>query len=211
MMSKKQIVSLIALVSLNVCATSCAPLLKDQSPPVPQVRALDGVKLIDTGITDGYDKATYTQDQYVLQPGQSRLLLRFNSMNSKINQIRTDGDNKVELVVSLPTESEATAAKASVSVCPVFKNWMMLATWENAAPFGDMDRWNTPGGDYRESECVRAHDQSGSSLKFDVTSWFVNYLQARRVNYGLILVSDRTCTIIGENSGAFSPRLTWNE
>jgi hypothetical protein len=186
-------------------------MLKDLTDPVPQVRALDGVKLIDAGITDGYDKAIYTQEQYALQPGQSRLLLRFNSMNSKVDQIRTDGNNKVVLEISLPTDAEATAAKQSISVCPVSKNWMMLATWENASPFSDTDRWNTPGGDYKESECVHAYDQIGSSLKFDVTPWFVNYLQARRVNYGLILVADHACTIIGEASGAFSPRLTWNE
>jgi hypothetical protein len=205
------LLSIGVLLGLLFGATACGPILNELSGPVPQVRAMDGVKLLHSGIEDGYDKATYMQEQYTLQPGQSRLLLRFNSMNSKINQIRTDGTNKVELQISLPTEAEATAAKTVLSACPVTKNWMMLATWNSAAPFTDLDHWSTPGGEYKASECVHAYDQSGALLKFDVTPWFINYLQARRVNFGLILIADQSCTVMGEASGASSPKLSWNE
>jgi hypothetical protein len=199
------------VLALLCGAPACAPLSQEEGQPIPQVRSLDGVKLIDTGITDGYDKATYVQDQYSLRPGESRLLLRFNSLNSKVDQIRVDGNNKVELDVSLKGGQDANIVKAALEVCPVSKNWMMLATWENAAPFGDSGRWLSSGGDYESAGCVRAFDASSTTLKFDVTQWFINYLQGRRVNFGLILISDRPVVILGENSGSLSPRLLWNE
>jgi hypothetical protein len=176
----------------------------------PQSRSLDGVKLISPEITDGYDPTTYVQDQYTLDH-ERRLLLRFDGMKSSTDSIQAGGPNKILLLISLASAVSATEAQKVLSVCPITKNWMMLATWNHAAPFGDSSQWQNPGGDYDSKGCVKAGEREGQTLKFDVTQWFLNYLQARRVNYGLILVSDQSVVVLGENSGALSPRFIWNQ
>jgi hypothetical protein len=88
---------------------------------------------------------------------------------------------------------------------------MMLATWDAAHPFAGSGRWAAPGGDFDPAGCQPASQVNGQSLLFDVTQWFIDFPRGRGVNYGLIMVAIAPVTILGDNSGSYSPRILWNE
>ena len=177
--------------------------------PEPQSFSFNGVKLIHPSIMDGSTGSTMQQDVYSIT-GSSRLLLRFEDLLSNAGTISIN--NKVFANITLASVADVNTAKTSFMVCPVTMNWMMLATWYKAYPMGSSGVWKSEGGDFDSSGCVTAGAVAGTqTLQFDVTSWVVNYVIGRGLNYGLILYSNSSSAIAidGDNNGSYSPRITW--
>lgn len=213
------------LVAFSVLALSGCELYVGDQPrtPIeePQTYSMDGVKFITPGITNGDSAGTYNQPTYTISDA-GRLLMRFESLSSKLDQISLSDGRRISVDVALPSGSDATAAISSLQVCPILKNWMMLATWTRAFPM-PAGSWSRDGGDYDDAGCVRGElsEKSGVTktrsatdpqiVRFDVTQWFVDYVKGRAENYGLVLLSGNggAVTVIGDADGTYSPRINW--
>lgn len=189
----------------------------------PQTFSLDGVKWISPRIEDPADASTLTQSTYSIS-SEGRLLLRFESLKDKAGEISLGKERKVTLTLALDSGENLASARSSLRICPLVKNWMMLATWKKAYPQGRSGNWQTDGGDFDSANCVSALDsttmqkvalkKSGSSyetLTFDVTEWVVNELKGRARNFGFVLLSENggTVKIRGDLDTAYSPRISW--
>ena len=170
----------------------------------------DGVKLVATSISDAQDPRTMVQDQYAIS-SSSRLLIRLENFLSKVDHVSLASGAPVLAIVTVESASDAAAAQANFQVCPLLKNWMMLATWNRAYPMGSDGHWGQPGGDYDSSACMSVASVSGSDITFTVTPWFVNYIKGRNENYGLVLISSSGTPILikGDQDSYHAPRLEW--
>jgi len=193
---------------LIVIIPACGMLDNMAVGPEPQSYSFNGVKLIHPSILDGGAANTMQQDTYSIG-GQSRLLLRFEDFLAKIGNVSIN--SKVYANLTLASVADVVLAKTNFMLCPITGTWMMAATWYKAYPMGNSGTWKTPGGDFDQSGCVTAGTVTDATLQFDVTSWVVNYVVGRNMNYGLILYSTSSNPIVieGDTSGAFSPRITW--
>src|ERR1700722_10925792 len=120
------------------------------APEIPyQIESynMDGTKLIVNGLRKQNDESTYNQDQYTLKADQ-RLLVRFETMDAHVHDIKNSWNNEIHLRLVPTNGTDAETLKNSVKLCPVVKNWMMLATWYNAHPFNKEGKWSNPGGDF---------------------------------------------------------------
>lgn len=204
----------VATLGAAFAATACGPLrVGDVDPYRPQSHSMNGVKLLAPEIKRGDDPASFGQERYALGPSR-RLLLRFESLSDKVSEVVLTDGKGVEVDVGFATEAEASAARAHLRLCPITRNWMMLATWESAHPFSPEGRWNAAGGDVDETGCATpsalAEGQAqGRTLTFEMSAWFVDYPQGRGQNYGLALLSDADLGVLGELSGSYSPRIRW--
>lgn len=170
--------------------------------------SMDGVKLIALHVAQGDAPHTFDQTSYQVDEDQ-RLLLRLESLMSEVDKISVEGGKKVWLEVAVPTAEEASNAAADLELCPITRNWMMLATWIYAHPFG-AGTWDQPGADLDEAGCMRGSvKDSGKVIQFDATKWFVDYPRGRRENYGLALVAKDAVMVMGERGGSYSPRLVF--
>lgn len=171
-----------------------------------QVYSLDGVKRIAPEITRGDDPTTYTQASYALSP-TSRLLLRFESFAEYVGSINADLVD-IRMRVAVVDPPKLVDALGALRLCPLIENWMMLATWTHAHPFGG-GRWATPGGTHDEAGCVTAAAVPGDTraLQFDLHQWFLDYARGRAANYGLLLIATAPVEILGDTSGTYSPRI----
>lgn len=197
------------LLFVLFCLFSCSI----GGPIVNEVFSLDGIKLISEGNENLNDAGALGQDLYEVAPNK-HLLMRYEEMNEKAGGF---GSSKLYLQLTLVEENKVDAAKGSLKVCPVTRNWMLLATWELAHPFGPGGRWENKGGDFDAVGCVKGKSyekpqtkEEERSLWFDLTQWFEDYPKARSMNYGLILLSDSPIQILGETSGTYSPRLNFS-
>lgn len=169
-----------------------------------QTYSIDGIKLITPSITAGDDASSFGQPEYTLATDR-RLLLRFESLRSHIDAVRLDGGRKVELRLTL-----ARGQASALTVCPLLRSWMMLATWQRAHPIGRAGEWDRDGGDMDESGCVTGV-VSGQNVLFNLTGWFVDYVRGRGVNHGVVVLASEAVTVVGETSGGSSPRMLWVE
>jgi len=115
---------------------------------------MDGTKLIANGVSNQNDPNTYTQNQYTLKSGQ-RLLIRFENLSNHVESIKNSWDNELHLRLVPTSNTDAETLKGSIRLCPITKNWMMLATWYKAHPFNKQGNWNNPGGDYDAASCIK--------------------------------------------------------
>jgi hypothetical protein len=160
--------------------------------------------------SDSFYQATYRVDS------SRRLLLRFESFSRKASEVVLTEKDGVEIQIGLLAGQDQDQAIASLKLCPILKNWMMLATWEMAHPFHSSGRWGNPGGDYDTSECMtaQAKPKEGATvipLVFNVTPWFRNTVRGRGQDLGLVLVADRAWEIAGDQSTAYSPRISYRK
>ncbi len=194
-------------------ATAACDLKHPFSVTAERVISLDGLKLIseppDTGKAFG-------SEAYRVASGR-RLLMRFEGLATRAMGIDLSNGKRALLTLRCKPGECVEQANDALKICPVVRNWMMLATWTQAHPFGD-GNWAQPGGDYDEPSCIAPHEEEAASrsndpelLRFDITNHIIDYTQGRRTNYGWILISDDELTIYGETSGPFSPRLTFDE
>ncbi len=209
--------SLTLLIALTTVLSGCGlELGNGKRVNEPQTYSLDGVKWISPDVNDGGNKATFTQSTYLIS-SSGRLLMRFENLGGKVGDISLGDNRKVEVQVTLDSGENATAAATTLRLCPVTKNWMMLATWRTAYPMGTSGGWNKDGSDYETSECVTGTVSTPSAreayttLRFDVTNWIVNTVKGRGINYGLVLLSEDefSVRVRGDADASYSPRITW--
>jgi hypothetical protein len=201
------------LVSLTVLAfivSACGQLTGGTNSPYSVATPFDGVKLVSSSITNAEDPLSMTQATYPIS-STSRLLIRLEDFLAKVDEVSLASGNNVSTIITVENVADAAAAHAHFQVCPISKNWMMLATWRRAYPMGSDGTWNQAGGDYDASACIAVTSVSGSDINFTVTPWFVNYVRGRSLNYGLVMISDSATAIVikGDNDAYSSPRIEW--
>lgn len=184
---------------------------------------VDGVKNLRSDVQDGADPRSFREDQYLISP-TSRLLLRFESLSSQASKIVISDSDDVWIRVIVAEGQSLELAQQQLKVCPVSKNWMMLATWKFAHPFGTSGFWRVEGGDYEGSGCVQAQFDPGKNptvgvtpmdqraLYFRITRWYQDLVRGKNENRGHILMSEGSeVLVIGDNSASFGPRIQWSE
>ena len=200
----------------------------DNLPEIKKVVSVDGIKAIRPGISDGQDPTTLEQNRYIIS-AESRLLIRYESLMENRGEINQAGQ-KLALQISVPNPADKGKALEHLKLCPLTRDWMMLATWRNAHFMSPNGKWLNPGSDFDDSACMtpvavnpmnRPPDPSQPSssptptpnpkaLYFDLSQWFLDYPQGRSANYGFVFVSDTTAVeIYGDKSSSDSPRFFW--
>ena len=204
-MKNNLIIYLVSVFIISGCAE-----LKSSVAPQPKTYSLDGVKSISSNQPDGTDPSTMLQTSYSVS-SQSRILLRLEDLLSKVTSVSLASGNTINVDVFVNNTSDGPAAQTAFSLCPLTKNWMMLATWFKAYPMGSTGIWQASGGDFDSSGCMKPVTLSGTQVTFDVKTWFVNYVQGRGVNNGLVLISSSTSPLVvrGDSDPAYSPRIRW--
>jgi hypothetical protein len=168
--------------------------------------ASDEVKLISEDVRRGEDPLTLKAATYPVSR-RSRLLLRLSSLKPSSYQIL---DQQVLLLkIEMKTAEIAAQARTAVKLCPVTKNWMMLATWSKAHPYKG-GAWGQTGGDFENSACLEPMPanhasitadaeadfcKGDSKLCFDLKPWFEAYVRERQTDFGLILINDSSAAI----------------
>lgn len=185
------------------------PLGPGVRPPEPESFNLDGTKWISPSITSGRSTQAYLQSTYRISAAE-RLLLRFESLGEHERDISLASGRKVEVAISLPDGQDLNAAQLVLELCPLTKNWMMLATWRNAYPMPG-GNWDQEGSDYDPNACFRATVEPPITLQFDVTQWVVDYVRGRQKNFGLVLVARNggQAQVRGDRDSTYSPRIHW--
>ena len=179
---------------LAALLSSCGQLNKGIDS-IPVATPMDGVKLLSPSITKADDPGAMTQASYAIGTS-SRLLMRLENFLCKVDEVSIGTTNLVTVKITLNSASDAARAQASLQVCPILKNWMMLATWARAYPMAGDGRWSQAGGDYDSDACIAVKAITGKEISFDSTPWFLNYVRGRRINYGLILISSDPSAIV---------------
>jgi hypothetical protein len=199
--------SALGSVALAATFTACGQLGELGQMP-DQLRMVDLVKAIAPEISDPLDPSTFQQSTYPVS-NTHRLLLKYQKTNSGVE--RPGYQRRVELWLS-PTQ-DVVGAQGALKVCPLSKNWMMVATWNYAHSFGGSDSfWS--GGEFEFGDCVKATRVESGSLVFDVTEkWYRNWVRGRSKNFGMIVLGDDgyTYRVHGDISGGNAPRLIWSE
>lgn len=174
--------------------------------------SFDGVKLIAKEIEDGTHESTFSQKHYIVNYDR-RLLMRFESLSAHEKEV--DASKPVKLVIGIYGDQRASDV-GYLTVCPIERDWMMLATWRNAHPFGLEGKWQIDGGDYENTGCVTGvigsdyPERKAATVEFDVSRWFLDYPRGKQINYGLILLS-KNDVLIGGEKNYFPPRITFSE
>jgi len=183
----------------------CAEFLKDRTDPVTTSLEFPAreIKLLVRGVDSMYDASTFGQLIYTINDNQ-QLLVRYEKLKTYFQSISTDSGKKVEFQISLAKDTTEDVSR--VKLCPVTRNWTMHATWQNAHPFGGDGRWSKEGGDYSAADCV-SPVKDGVRLKYDMTTWYVNFARGQSQNLGLLLVSPVTIQIAGEKDPTAAPRI----
>lgn len=176
-------------------------------PPEPTYATFDRVKLIASAISDGNSPETFLRSEYEVGPAR-RLLLKYKGLLSKVGEVKISTTERVKIELTLLDASDAELAKTALTLCPLSKKWMMLASWDSAFPYPS-GRWNASGGDY-ESSCVSVSEVKDRQVVFDATLWFENYPRGRGQDHGLILLATHELRIYGDSAaGDLSPRVHW--
>lgn len=177
-------------------------------------RALQEVKLIGPSITNGKDPSTFTQNTYKVTSSK-RVLLRLHTLKEVAQRIIIDDDHRAYLKIQISDKNfDINNYINDMKICPLTKNWLILATWKKALLFGTSSTWSQAGGDYNDSEClypISEVTQTENTLTYDVSDWFEYYYLSLKKNYGWVFISDKTAIIYGDNHQTKSPRLSWNE
>jgi hypothetical protein len=210
--SIKKLTFIILLATLTV---SCGDLSSDERENEPvyseQVRSLNGVLHIQNGGASSYGRSDYEVGT------QKRILLRLENLGELSGNVVIDDTHRMMFELNIVKAADVAAAKANFKLCPLLKNWMMLASWTHAHPFpGGSGPWGTPGGDFHQAECIETSqslvDPDPSILKFDVSDWFVHYQQSRSSNFGWVLISEIDgINVYGDSHISKAPKLKWQE
>ncbi|MBL7716121.1 MAG: hypothetical protein JNL01_11710 [Bdellovibrionales bacterium] len=175
-----------------------------------QSREFDGIKMIAEHITDPIDPVSIDRDIMDVGPS-SHVLVRYMELMSIESDFRTESGHKVEL--TLGTNQKPEEVIKTLKACPITQLWNMRATWNH--PFGFRKQGWTPGGALDTGMCATATLVKTSSgvatgeISFDITPWLLNYVRAKRINYGLALISDLSVTVYGNQDSTRSPRIKW--
>jgi len=176
----------------------------------PHSYAMDGVKLIGPDLTRGEDPTTMLQPHYQLGANR-RLLLRFESFDQHINEVSTAVGDKVEVEITLQEEPGVIDLN-TFELCPITRQWMMLATWWVPNPFQKSHRWENGGGDIDRDLCAHPQLKSHTStVTFDVTRWFTEFARSHHENFGFVLIAQKTIHVVGEYRSISSPKIIFQK
>ncbi len=151
---------------------------------------------------------------------RERLLLRYESLISIKDSIKVDAQHPVLLTLELLNADQLSASAMTLvssvlMVCPLIKNWMMLATWRTAYPMPG-GRWRQEGSDMETSQCVFGQIKTDAQTKratlvFDVSDWFLRFVRASSVNFGVVLVSQSNTPVgvLGSGHPTGYPKFSW--
>lgn len=187
--------------------------------PVEREAILDGVKQISPSITRGEDATAFSKKQYELD-SQTRLLVRFEKPLDNAEQLHTTSKTKASLQFACSDPNCNGAQPEDVGLCALERDWMMLATWTHAHPFGNSGKWTAAGGDFEEKNCVYAEeikfpdptDTHGKPLwSFAIGQWIIDRAVGHGNNFGWVLVSKVALQLEGEKSIGYAPRIFYNE
>ena len=201
---------LLAFTSLSGCGDFLSDLNFGDTDPIISDHEFppELVKSISEGNETQTDPTTFRQAQYTLG-SSSHLLIQANNLGEKFADVYINEKSRAYFVVSLPS-IEANPLLEKISLCPLERPWMMLATWNAAHPFDSTGRWSTPGGDYAQSDCLNP-EKNAADLSFDISDWVQHNVVTRDLSYGLILRSEEPLTIIGDATTSKPPRFKWKE
>lgn len=217
-----------SLLVVSLLLTACGDKLNFGSGSDPGTRVeyymVDGVKNIRSDVDDSLKAETYREDFYSITP-ESRLLLRFENLASHTGKIVVADSDQVWIRIVVSDRSNLDQALVTMRLCPMMKNWMMMATWWYAHPFSRSGNWSRQGGDYDVSACVQAVIDPGKKLPsettlmdqralyFNITRWYRDVFKGVGGNLGHILVSEGVgvVEILGDNSLSYAPRIQWSE
>jgi hypothetical protein len=210
---KRVMVGLLAL-TLGGCGKM---FIGGNGPSISQSYLLDGVKLIAPWITEGDSAGAYGLSAYRVS-SDSRLLLRYESFSKHTESVDLGSDGSKKVIVQVTVSSDPAEARERLELCPLQADWMMLATWQQAHPFGLSGQWKAAGADYDELGCQKAEPVPAAPgptfkaerLEFDMTQWFKDYPRGSNRNYGWVLLSDGLVKVIGETSASESPRVLFD-
>jgi hypothetical protein len=173
--------------------------------------SMEGVKIIHKGEDDPYQRHAL-RDVYELD-AETRLLLRLESFTLWTDVVVHEGD-QVWVQIALTADSMTGKGVDTLRLCPLTKDWMMLATWYKAHPFSATGSWEKEGGDFDEPSCMKRANEAVDELnepvqvvRFDATRWYKDYPRGRGQNLGFVLLSEDKVKIRGEKSASYSPRL----
>lgn len=175
-----------------------------------KIYSFDAVKQIAPSITADDDGSAMLQSTYTISPS-NHLLMRLETMDEKISNLVLSDTNPLKVKITVLNSADTSAAQSALRLCPITRNWMMLATWTRAHPFNSAGVWSAPGGDYQNSDCVSATVASESVIEFKMNNWINNDVRGRGLNYGVILISDTEIQIYGDEASSNSPRVSWSE
>ena len=202
-------------------------------PSIVHEYSLSGVKAISPELNRGDEPRSFLQESYPLSSTQ-RLLLRFEKLSDHLSSIDSSEGKLLELKVYLDAES----IPEDLKLCPVERNWMMLATWHHAHPFGTSGQWATPGGDYISSECIAPTDETPDPeevdsdepspnadsirplveasaeewalpVRFDLSQWFKTRARGKGENFGWLLTTNQPIFLFGDKSN-LPPKILFN-
>ena len=216
------LVKLLLIIALQFLLQSCeisssnGQSIQEERDLYEQKQYANYVKLISSSITNPRDEVTMQQNSYHLSES-SRLLVRLKSMGSKAQDAIISGDNKMYLAISADDFGiDKTRYAQSIEVCPITKNWMILATWSYAHTLPTSGgRWNAPGSDYSQNDCVKADLDyayaENDALYFDISNWYLFYVKSKNKNYGLVIKSSTPIEIYGDEDSLRNPRFMWKQ
>ncbi len=173
------------------------------------VLSIDAIKLISKGNVTLDDPNAYGQAHYSISD-TNRLLLRYEKLSDYFGKTVSE----IYFQLTLSDATDLSAATEVLEICPIIRDWMMLATWELAHPYSSEGRWKNHGADFDGSGCIKGKvgqnaisELDKRTLLFDIKNWFRDYPQARSKNDGHIVISSKSLSILGETSSSHSPRL----
>lgn len=215
----KQILILnLLLFFTNACSDQKGLLTNNTNPVyVEKIYALDGLKLIAKDIIDPLSEKTFNQTRYQIS-AESRLLIRYENLESK--NLNLQADKPIYLRIFVGKTDDLNSARNSLKICPILRNWMLMATWTKAHPYPG-GHWSE-GGELSHEDCV-SYDTTAAqavagcakvnAICFDVNPWYQAFMIERNTNYGLALISadGLAIEIIGDNAGSQAPRIHWFE
>lgn len=229
------------LVILSIMNIACDVSVGGDGEPVRKksYEATSNMKFINSSIVSPKDPSSYGQDSYLLGV-ESRLLLKSDDLIDKTNNVNIDSKFKMALSMYVGRNDLTDEELSAIKLCPLEKNWMVLATWARSHPFQGGE-WAKAGGDFNDSACVAVaaynedsdildpiveppsdlvtapivsdfstRGSSQTKIQFDITDWFLNGPFAGYENTGFIIVTDVEVLFWSDASG-FRPTISWTE
>jgi hypothetical protein len=203
----KRLQSGVLLGMLGACGVF--PMIEDG-----QELSADGLKLLSSQLSDGNDSRSYLQTSYTIGT-TSRLLIRREDLLGRRESLLVDDTHPVLVKVRTVSSETRAAAVNDLRLCPLVKNWMMLATWTEAHPFRG-GAWTQAGGDFEISACLSGVADSDAledrRIVFDVTNHVETYLVGQKISYGWILLNESDDVVIdGDKNSLKAPQIVWTE
>lgn len=183
----------------------------------------DEVKLISPSIIKGEDPRSLKAAIYEIST-TSRLLIRLSSL--KPNSYNIVDQQPLLLKLEVRNSAIAIRSRPLLKLCPLNKNWMMLATWSKAHPYKG-GQWQNAGADFEPEACLEPLPQNHASIAaseeaeycqgenkicFDLKPWFMAYVRERQTDLGLVLIAatDDPVAVMGDAT-LQGPSLFWRK